>query len=403
MARQRPDPSFYASHKLATEASPEEPAYFTLLPTASRSLRLALVSVLAALALGCQDSTAPDPPLPSVEAVPELEAMPEHEEPAALVDQEHWADGYVLANNPTAASYTPDPLFSFNRTGGAVQITKPAGTTGRYLVKFTGLSPFLGSKSTVHVTGNLDNTTHCKPVRAYLVNSVVEVRCFLARTGEAVNAHFTVLVLRKGTNLAFAHAHRPTETNYTPQARGSWNPGGAIQVIRVGVGVYRVTFNGFGALLSGSGSGGHVQVSAVGPGKQHCKVRVWDRDAVDVLCYTRAGAPVDTKFNVLYLAPSNRLAYAWADQPSTTSYGPDPFYSTGGPTSITRSGTGQYTVSWAGIASQLLQGGNVQVTAYGPGNAQCNVIQGGFGAAVVACFAPNGARVDSFFTVLLGS
>ena len=89
--------------------------------------------------------------------------------------------------------------------------------------------------------------------------------------------------------------------------------------------------------------------------------------------------------------------------PSTASYTPDPFYSTGGATSITRLATGVYTVRWPEMDPQILQAGHVQVTAYGSGNAQCKVTGWGSTSADVLCFAPNGAPVDSYYTVLLGS
>jgi hypothetical protein len=387
------------AHLHPTEAAPEEPAYFALLPTTSRSLRLALVSVLTTLALACQDSTAPDPQLPSAEA------GSEPQEPASLVDQARWADGYVFASNPTAAAYTPDPFYSFNRTGGAIRITKPAGTTGRYLVKFTGLSAFLGSKSTVQVTGFSSNA-YCKPSRAYLVNDLVEVHCFQPSSGAIVNARFTLLVLSKRINLAFAHAHLPSGTNYTPKARGSWNPGGPIKVIRNGVGAYTVVFTGLGTLPL-DGNKGHVQVSAVGSGSEHCGVESWalggSVEAVFVRCHTRAGARADAKFNVLFLAPSDRLAYAWASHPSDSSYTAPVEFSMFGPTSIRRIGTGKYIVTWEQSASQLLQGGNVQVTTYHAEGEHCNVTEWGNTHAVVACFAPNGVPVDASYTVLLGS
>jgi hypothetical protein len=360
-----------------------------------------LIPFLAALALACQDSNAPDPPLPLGQAVPERQHL------AGLVDQTHWADGYVWANNPFAASYSPDPFYSFNRTGGAVRITKPAGTTGRYLVRFTGLSAFLGTRSTLHVTGYNADDTYCKPARAYLVNDTVGVRCFRVSTGAAVDAVFTMVVLRKATRLAFAHAHRPTATNYAPQAKGSWNPGGKIQVFRDAVGDYRLNFSGVrAALLSSSGNGGHVQVSAVGTGKHYCKVFGWGVDIVAVRCYTQAGVLADTKFNVLILAPSDHLAYAFADQPGMASHTPDPLYSsnpTGGAIQITRVGIGVYAVSWTGIETALLDGGDVQVSTYTSDNAQCKVSHWGGASAFVRCFYPNGALVDARFTVLLGS
>jgi hypothetical protein len=366
---------------------------------ASRSLRLSFVPFVAMLALACRESTAPNQPLTPMEAVPARQDL------AGLQDRAHWADGYVWANNPTAPSYTPSTFYSFNRTGGAIQITKPAGTTGRYLVRFNGLSAFLGNKSTLHVTGYLSNDNYCKPAGPSLAGSVVEVRCFSASTGAAVNAYFTVLVTRNYTDLAFAHAHQPTGNNYAPQ--GAWNPGGASRVFRSGVGVYQVVFNGLGTLASSNG--GHVQVSGVGVGMRHCKVGSWGGSPnlqVNVRCFSQSGVPSDTKFNVLFLLPSDHLAYAWANQPSSPNYTPSTFYSsnpTGGAISISRSGTGLYTVSWAGVDPQIFEGGDVQVTAYGGGNAQCKVSSWGSASANVRCFSPSGALVDAFYTVLLGS
>ena len=157
--------------------------------------------------------------------------------------------------------------MSFNRAGQPIQITKPAGTTGRYLVKFNGLSELLGTKRTLHVTAFGATDTYCKPVTAYLTNSQAEVRCYRAGTGAAVDAHFSALVLRKRAHLAFAFAHRPTESNYAPQGKGSWNPKGTIRVFRSAAGTYQVIFNGLGALPASAGNGGNVKVSAVGPGK----------------------------------------------------------------------------------------------------------------------------------------
>jgi hypothetical protein len=75
----------------------------------------------------------------------------------------------------------------------------------------------------------------------------VEVRCFKASTGAAVDALFSLLVTRNYTDLVFAHGHQPTATNYAPQAAASWNPSGAMRVVRFGPGSYQVRFSGFGS------------------------------------------------------------------------------------------------------------------------------------------------------------
>jgi hypothetical protein len=328
----------------------------------------------------------------------------------------YWADGYVWASHPTAASYTPITFYSFNRTGGAIEIAKPAGTIGRYVVKFTGLSDFLGARSTVHVTGYVADDTYCWPLTATLVRDNVQVRCISASTGAAANADFTVLVTRNYTDLAFAIANRPTTASYAPAVGGSWNPGGRITVLRSGVGDYTVKFAGLGRLVSSIG--GDVQVSAV-QAKAHCKVGNWGEFPPDlsliviVRCFDAAGTFADAPFNVLFLLPSDHLAYALADQPSSPSYTPSAFYSsnpTGGTISITRSSMGSYTISWTGVGSDIFDGGDVQVTAYGFSNAQCKVegwgsaLPIGSALALVRCFTPGtGTPVDSSFTVLFGS
>lgn len=45
---------------------------------------------------------------------------------------------YVWANNPSAASYTPNTLYSYSSSGGAITITRVG--VGHYRVAFSGLS-----------------------------------------------------------------------------------------------------------------------------------------------------------------------------------------------------------------------------------------------------------------------
>jgi hypothetical protein len=108
---------------------------------------------------------------------------------------------------------------------------------------------------------------------------------------------------------------------------------------------------------------------------------------------------------VLFTLPAEHLAYAWGDKPTLASYAPLPYYSTnpaGQPITITRRGVGYYDVQWAGVDPEILDEGNVQVTAWGS-NALCKGTRSSLGSAQVFCFAPNGAPVDSRYTVLFGS
>jgi hypothetical protein len=380
---------------------------------ARQPLTFALASLLT-LAAGCSsdletplspaapEAAAPDDPASLAELVPVRRDFG-----GLIADRAHWADGYVWGHGPTTASYAPVSTYAFNRLGNPITITKPAGTTGRYLVRFGGLSSFLGNRSTVHVTGYAGDNTNCKPAGPALVNNQVEVRCFQVGTGAAANALFTALVTRNYGDLAFAYASQPTAASYVPPAAQSWNPGGAINVTRSGVGSYLVTFTDLGTLTGANR--GHVQVSAVGTSSAHCKVRNWTGTpnlAVGVLCFSSAGVAIDSKFNVLFLLPAPRLAYVWGNSPISGIYSPDVAYRfnpSGAPVTITRTAPGSYTVTWQGADPQIIDGGDVQVTAYGAGNAQCKVTNWSGDNVVIRCFGPTGAPMDSQFTALYGS
>jgi hypothetical protein len=378
------------------------------------SFRLLLLPAVL-FASACDDRpdfTEPEAPPPPVEdgfsALDPLDGRLERA--SVLGGRSYWADGYVAALYPTTASYTGGAGTSFNRSGGVITITKPASTTGRYVVTFTGLSALLGPKSTVHVTGHTFEDAYCKPAGASLVNDKIEVRCFKASTGAAANASFSLLVTRSYFDLAFAYAHLPTSSNYAPGASGSWNPVGTTTVVRTEPGKYQVTFNKLGSELSANVEG-HVQVNAVGTGKVHCKVETWGGKpnlTVTVGCYTGlTGASADSKFTVLFLVPTDHLAYAWGDAATYPEYSPAQAYSTnpsGGIMTIKRFGVGRYTIYFSGADPQIYDYGNMQVTAFGEGATICQAEQNFSGESVkIRCFASNGVSMDSQFTVLLGS
>jgi hypothetical protein len=100
------------------------------------------------------------------------------------------------------------------------------------------------------------------------------------------------------------------------------------------------------------------------------------------------------------------MAYVWAEQPLAGSYSPSVpyrFNPSGGPVTITRTAPGSYSVTWQGADPQIIDGGDVQVTAYGTGNAQCKVERWTGDIALIRCLGPTGAPMDSQFTALYGS
>lgn len=99
----------------------------------------------------------------------------------------------------------------------------------------------------------------------------------------------------KTGHLAYAWANDATAASYTPSTLYSYNSaGGAITITRSAVGKYEVAFAG---LTLGAG---HVQVSKYGLGSGSCHVANWGLGAINVECYTVAGAAADMRFTVMF-------------------------------------------------------------------------------------------------------
>ena len=170
---------------------------------ASTLLYLLLVPPVM-LAAACADGADPAGPDGSEPVAPEPVAA----EPVAttLASSAFWADGYLYAD---VSGSQPQPSFSFNRSGGAMTVAKVAGATGRYVVRFRGLSAVIGNRNTVRVTASSADPIYCKPVGAFLVRDSVEVRCYRMGTGAAVNGSFHLHVLGKRGDRGLAFGNQP--------------------------------------------------------------------------------------------------------------------------------------------------------------------------------------------------
>jgi hypothetical protein len=192
------------------------------------ALHRSLLSALVLLAAACDNSDSTFEPPAVFDAAPEAapEAEPVPEDPRGLAAG-RWADGYALAQYPLTSSYAPPPQGAYNRSGGPITVTKVAGTTGRYVVTFAGLSSLVGSRNTVRVTSHGTELNYCKPMTGSLASDKVEVRCFKPGTGSAANASFSVLVLgalrhgptRTATSRPRPATARPARVRITPPAR----------------------------------------------------------------------------------------------------------------------------------------------------------------------------------------
>jgi hypothetical protein len=203
------------------------------------------------------------------------------------------------------------------------------------------------------------------------------------------------------------------------------------------VGNYNVVFPGLATALFYGGPivGGDVQVTAVGTSAR-CKVNNWVANGttgvvgVNVRCYSLSGSPVDSSFRASFVgrASASSLqegAYVYASQASGSVYtasGPYVWNSSLGDVYVTPHsyGTaGTYTIQFVGQIGgydfstnpdpcsglPTYNGGTLQVTAYGNGNAYCkpgNFYRDSNDTYVdVFCFdGSSGSPTDSMFDLV---
>ena len=298
---------------------------------------------------------------------------------------------YSLANQDSAASYTPAVSSTYNPTGKPVGIVRKS--IGQYEVTFAGLNAAHVPGGNLRVTANV-STARCKVGWTFNEASslIAKVYCFDI-AGNPVDAEYQVLALPP---VGYAYA---LISGTADVLTGYWvNPGGTAPTAdHIATGNYTVNFPN-----SGIGAGWVAQAIAYGTNASICKINFWTGNAVSVICFNSAGTAVDASFTVLAISNTNgnNIAFARADQAATSSYSPDAFsaYNPGGAITITRASPGTYAVVFHGLNGN---GGTVQVSAFGPGTATC--YSNGWDSpdfeADVSCETPSGAAVDSRFVI----
>ncbi|MFJ7154130.1 hypothetical protein ACIQUQ_04255 [Streptomyces sp. NPDC101118] len=205
--------------------------------------------------------------------------------------------GYVWANNPTSAAYTPSTAYQFNSSGALNAITRSG--TGRYTVRLRSIGAAAGH---VQVTAYGDTSARCKVGNWFVsgADQLVNVRCH-DRLGNLRDQRFTLTYARatgiqRATPAAYAWANLPGSAAYNPSAAYSYNSSGVVNRIRrVSQGIYR--FYPPNQQLSN----GNVQVTAYGGDSKYCKVERWNpTDGVQVRCYTVSGSLTDTYYDVSF-------------------------------------------------------------------------------------------------------
>lgn len=229
-----------------------------------------------------------------------------------------------------------------------------------------------------------------------------------AARSEGVQAGAPVL----GNRLAYLWAQTaspPLGTPYAPDKQRNYNGLGlANQVRRTATGAYLVTLGGMAKGATGKET---FIVTAYAQTKVRCFIAGWgDSGAnlnVGIGCVDFAGVPVDARFSLLMVGENSlagRLAFAWANDPTSPQYTPDPSYSwnaPGNPITIIAPGQGTYLLDLdvpgpgAGQDTYL-------VSAYGIPDAMCTLTGWvpGSGRVGVACFDGTGTLSDRTFDVL---
>ena len=183
---------------------------------------------------------------------------------------------------------------------------------------------------------------------------------------------------------------------------------GTITTSKVGLGNYQVTLGG----LSGGGTGGNVQVVALGDDPTRCKVATWNLISgnveINVRCFNSSGGPADSGFTARYAKVLSSTGFGTGaylritNSDSSTPIVGFPWNSTGGTNTVVRPAgtTGVFTVTLGGLA---LTGGAFQVTATGTNPDHCKISSwGGIGGnqvATVRCFNNAGAPTNTNFSL----
>lgn len=217
--------------------------------------------------------------------------------------------GYVWADNPTAASYTPATPYQANSAGAVNTVTRSA--VGTYRVQMPGLGVARGH---VQVTAYGGTADHCKTNGWGPTGTaqVIGVKCFTT-AGAPVDSRYTLTYVDRtnilglgvccnpdGNESAYAWANNPTAASYVPSTSYQFADftDTAGTITRSGVGAYGVKWDYINL------DHGNVQVTAYGSTNTTCKVSGWNTPSgVQVRCFSATGAPADSMFDVAFTGP----------------------------------------------------------------------------------------------------
>jgi hypothetical protein len=371
-------------------------------------------------------------PAPVTETNPQLELAQGGALDPQYVKDYAYAKAFVWANQPTAVSYTPSTSYQYNNrfdqdSFGNRNVYPAADNTitrlgtGSYRVELPNFNFFGG---VVH-TSAYNSSSYCNVIRWFPNGTKLEVyvSCYTP-AGQGTDTLFTMFFYKNARNLpthglAYLLANSPSTSSYTPTDIYQYNSRGAKNTItRSSVGQYTVNFPKMQLNANEQGKGGTVQVTAYGS-RNACKVGGWGESAgtvtAAVRCYSPSGVLTDSLFTASFMREPGTIGivrdsdestahYVWANSPTSASYTPSTFYqayssASANLSAITRSSTGQYTVTIPGL--KAFDDTLALVTAYGSSSNRCSI--GGWGGSPVQvsvnCYTAGGTLADDFFVL----
>jgi hypothetical protein len=210
-------------------------------------------------------------------------------------------NAFALANQPTATLYTPDPKYSYTTGPGALGVSRVG--VGSWDWRMGTGSP----AGAIHLVNAATNTEVCRIAEYKSLGPNVRCSNTDGAPRDVVYQLLQVSRGRENKRFGFAWADQATRTTpYAPYAGYAYNStGGPVQVQRLGVGEYTVSFAG----LWTSDPTGHrevVQLSAFGAGFAACRTMGVYRQqsstlVVQVHCTNHDGQLADSRFNVMVI------------------------------------------------------------------------------------------------------
>lgn len=343
--------------------------------------------------------------------------------------QSQRALGWVWADQPSAASYTPALAYQFNRnqSGIAADNTITKLGLGRYRVDFKNFNTLGG---TAHVSAYGGNH-YCK-VENWTAEVSVNVACFAAN-GTPVDGLFTATYYKddpsKPTTKSNAYlwsnqAVGATGSTYSPVATFQFNSKRLTNTVTfLETGHYKIHLPG----LSTQGRQlGLPLANAYGSGSVRCNPGNWTFSAseltTEVWCFDANGNPTPSQFTLSFTREAGNLGsisnsdtleafYAWpwsayhayqSDSYGRPANASDPFQAR-----TVRTGVGAYSMTLPGVkaygkSTTMLSG----YSAAAADSGYCSIAGWGQSATVngtdvnVSCFNKSGQPVDgTYFTL----